>query len=175
MSFLAEWRSRIGRHLKRSCAKHDLVLAPYRFGDRRSRLQEVLRIDRTRQLLLDPGEACQLISALQATERIEGDVAEVGVAYGASARLMAGHLGDRTIHLFDTFEGLPQPGGQDSAKFEKGDFRCGLESVREYLQGLPVVFHKGWFPDSAATAQDRRFSFVHLDVDLYQSTLDGLK
>jgi hypothetical protein len=138
-------------------------------------LQEFLRVSETRPLLLDPAEACQLISALRATERIDGDVAEVGVAYGASARLMASHLGDRTIHLFDTFEGLPQPGGWDSAKFEKGNFQCGLESVREYLRGLPVVFHKGLFPDSAATARDLRFSFVHLDVDLYQSTLEGLK
>jgi hypothetical protein len=126
-------------------------------------------------LLLDPGEACQLISAVVATSRLPGAIAEVGVAYGASARLIAEYSGGRTVHLFDTFAGLPDPGSGDSAKFRPGDFQCDLDSVRHYLEGLPVEFHKGLFPASAEGLESERFSFVHLDVDLYQSTLDCLR
>jgi O-methyltransferase len=38
-----------------------------------------------------------------------------------------------------------------------------------------VAFYKGFFPQTAGRPRDAVFSFVHLDVDLYQSTLEGLK
>ena len=174
MPILTQWRSRIGATLKLWCAEHDLLLVPYGTAERSARLQSFNRVRSGRPLLLNPGEACQLISALDATRRLPGDIAEVGVAYGASARLLAEHAGGRTVHLFDTFEGLPLPDASDSAKFQRGDFRCDLENVRQYLHGLPVTFHKGLFPASADAVRDTRFSFVHLDVDLYQSTLDSL-
>ena len=37
-----------------------------------------------------------------------------------------------------------------------------------------MFIYKGWFPATAGPVEDRRFSLVHLDVDLYQSTLDAL-
>jgi hypothetical protein len=108
---------------------------------------------------------------------------EFGVAYGASARIIAeygalngaGNGSGRTLHLFDTFEGLPEPGPNDSARFSKGSYGCSLESVQQYLSGLPIQYHKGFFPQTAGALLDSTFAFVHLDVDLYQSTLEGLK
>lgn len=44
-----------------------------------------------RKVLQRHGEACQLISAVKATAKIPGDMAEAGVAYGASASLTADH------------------------------------------------------------------------------------
>jgi hypothetical protein len=80
------------------------------------------------------------------------------------------------LHLFDTFEGLPRVDAQkDSAKFLEGDFRGDLSYVRDYVGGDRVCYHKGLFPATASAVEDRTFAFVHLDVDLYQSTLDGLK
>jgi hypothetical protein len=116
----------------------------------------------------------QIASAVKATERIPGDMAEFGVAYGSSAKLIAKCGGGRTLHLFDTFEGLPPPGPEDSERFYRGSYSCSLESVSEYLKSYPVKYYKGFFPGSAAEAAVCQFSFVHLDVDLYQSTLDGL-
>ena len=34
---------------------------------------------------------------------------------------------------------------------------------------------KGIFPDSANPIQEKKFSFVHLDADLYRSTIDCLR
>jgi hypothetical protein len=118
-------------------------------------------------------DACQLINALRATSRIDGDIAEVGTAGGGSARLLAEYSGDKTIHLFDTFEGLPKPGALDP-QFEEGWYRWSLSDVQQYLRGRRVDVHKGIFPVSASCVADHRFSFVHTDVDLYQSTLDCL-
>lgn len=156
-------------------ASHNYLLIRYSAGHRRRWLQEVGAIKKDRTLLLDYGEACQLIAAVRAVEKIPGDLAELGVAYGASAKLIRQAAQHRRLHLFDTFEGLPSVDARkDNAKFSEGDFRGDLADVRDYVGNGQVHYWKGHFPASASAAKDRTFAFVHLDVDLYQSTLDGL-
>jgi O-methyltransferase len=164
----------LGNSVKMWCAKHGMILANYASRDRKALLHRFVRIMAQGRLLQNPADACQLISALRATSQIEGDIAEVGTGAGGSARLMSEYCASKTIHVFDTFEGLPKPGILDT-RFSEGSYRCSLEDVQRYLQGQPVEFHKGVFPGSANSVQGHRFSFVHLDVDLYQSTLDSLR
>ena len=48
--------------------------------------------------------------------------------------------------------------------------------MQSFLAGRPdVSFYKGLFPGTAGPVRDRRFSFVHLDVDLKSSTLACLE
>lgn len=109
---------------------------------------------------------------------MDGDLAEIGVYEGSTARLLCALKGDKQLHLFDTFEGLPE-GTTETEKFlyRKNQYLCSLESIQEYLKGFDNVhYYKGFFPDSAVDLDpDRKFCFVHMDVDLYQSTLDCLK
>ena len=165
----------LSKQAKRMAARRGYLLSRYTSRHRAQWLKEVDAVKRERILLLDHGEACQILSAVEATARIPGDLAELGVASGASARLIAKHAGERTLHLFDTFEGLPAPETGDSAKFAAGDFRNHLEDVRKYLAGLNCRFYKGLFPATAAPVANLQFSFVHLDVDLYESTRAGLE
>jgi predicted O-methyltransferase YrrM len=153
-----------------------MVLANYASNDRRAILRHVVRLKTEGRLVQSPADACQLVSALRATLHLDGDIAEVGTAAGGSARLISEYCGDKTIHLFDTFEGLPKPGDLDD-RFNEGAYRSSLEDVQRYLsiEGRRFEFHKGMFPASATSVQGHRFSFVHLDVDLYQSTLDCLR
>lgn len=119
-------------------------------------------------------EAYLIHNAVHATSRIGGALAEVGVFRGGTARVICEAMGARELHLFDTFAGLPTPGSIDTA-FKAGEYSSSLESVQAYLVDFPEIhFHAGLFPDSAEPVRGLRFSFVHLDVDLYQSTLDGL-
>ena len=37
-----------------------------------------------------------------------------------------------------------------------------------------VFFHKGLFPTTAESIKNNKFSFVHIDVDTYKSTLNCL-
>jgi O-methyltransferase len=77
--------------------------------------------------------------------------------------------------LFDTFAGLPAASEWDT-KFQKGGFASSLDQVRAYLDHFPGVhFHPGLFPQTAEGLEQLTFSFVHLDVDLYQSTVSGLQ
>ncbi len=175
-------RTKLGGLLKLWFAYHDMVLqkygerpfVKYTPGDRKARLQRVAQLRADGQLMQSPAEGCQLISALRATKNVNGDIAEVGTARGGSTRLIAEYSNGKTVHGFDTFEGDPEIGVDDSWSWE-GRYACSLEEVREYLKGLPVTLHKGVFPDSAASFNGCRFSFVHLDVDLYSSTLDCLR
>jgi hypothetical protein len=94
---------------------------------------------------------------------------------GSTAKILCESQGAKTVHLFDTFAGLP-PGTTDAEKIvfaDKAKYRCSLESVQSYLSGYQNVrYYQGLFPDSAVELPaDVRFSFVHMDVDLYKSTL----
>ena len=120
-------------------------------------------------------EAYFLRSAVLATQDVPGVLAEVGVFRGGTARVICEAKGDRSLHLFDTFEGLPQPGVFDTW-FKTGQYACDLATVKAYLASYDRVhFHPGLFPGTGAAVRDLRFSFVHLDVDLYESTLASLE
>ena len=119
-----------------------------------------------------------LYQLTRSTLKLPGDVAELGVYRGGSARLIASLKGNKTLHLFDTFTGMPEVRtGLD--RHHAGDFAdTSLESVQQYLSGFTgVVYYKGFFPDSARAlaAGPTRFSLVHLDVDIYDSTKAGLE
>ena len=166
---------RIQDLMKDLAGRNHYILVRYDTLHRKKWMDRVSAVKRERSLLLNHCEACQLISAVTSTGKLRGDMAELGVAYGASARLISEHAPDRTLHLFDTFDGLPATTDADSAKFVKGQFRSRLEDVQQYLNGRNVRFHKGLFPDTAKPLSHAVFSFVHLDADLYESTMDGLK
>jgi len=115
--------------------------------------------------------------------RLSGDFAECGVYRGGSAFLIASTLAgssankERQLHLFDTFEGMPSTANEDPSGVKEGRFGdTSLGAVREYLNDFPFVsFHPGYIPSTLDPVKDRRFAFVHIDVDLYQSTRDCLE
>ena len=112
-----------------------------------------------------------------AASRLPGDMAEVGVDRGGSARIISEVKGDKTFHLFDTFGGMPQTEADKDGIFRPGDFAAtNVERVRNYLGRYPnLVFHPGFFPDTTKDVSDAtQFCFVHLDVDIYKSTRDAL-
>ncbi|HDL64802.1 MAG TPA: hypothetical protein ENH12_05370 [Proteobacteria bacterium] len=106
----------------------------------------------------------------------EGDIAEVGVYRGGTGRLLARTCPKKTIHLFDTFSGMPETDGEIDLH-KKDDFSdSSLESVRAFLEDCPdISFHPGIFPASAAALRDRSFCFAHIDVDIYQSARASLE
>jgi len=106
---------------------------------------------------------------------VPGEIAEVGVYRGGTARLLAKALepSGKGIHLFDTFSGMPTV---DKARdlHSAGDFNdTSLEAVKAFLHGcINVHFHSGIFPQTAQPVKDLTFCFVHIDVDIYKSVTD---
>jgi len=106
---------------------------------------------------------------------LPGDVAEVGVYKGGTARLLAETLrgSGKSLLLFDTFSGMPETAaGKDV--HQAGDFGdTSLEQVKRFLNGCErVEFFPGLFPETAQGLSDRTFCLVHADVDIYPSTRD---
>jgi hypothetical protein len=99
---------------------------------------------------------------------------EFGVASGSTINYISRFTND-TVYGFDSFFGLPEK-WRDG--YDKGAFnRNGV---------LPPVYKnveliKGWFNETLLdfiTKQNKKVSFIHIDVDLYSSTkyiLDVLK
>lgn len=102
----------------------------------------------------------------------EGAILEFGVAGGESIRLLAAET-PRPIHGFDSFTGLPEdwPGRHEA----RGHYSTGgmLPQVPAH-----VTLHKGWFDDTLPpwlAADSAPVAFLHLDADLYSSTLTVLR
>ena len=131
----------------------------------------IRQVRRERESLMSANEAFLLHSIAAAQSRLEGDMAEVGVYEGCSAKIISIAGDGGRLHLFDTFGGLPDPDHAEMAVLRPGQYGAALESVRAYLAERPnITLHPGEFPCTAAGCEDLRFSFVHLDVDLKAST-----
>ena len=108
--------------------------------------------------------------------RVEGHIAEVGVYKGGTAKLIATIIegSEKTLHLFDTFDGMPETdAGKDL--HHKGDFAdTSLESVQHLVGTSPMIhYYPGFFPATSGPIEQYPFCFVHIDVDIYRSVLDS--
>jgi len=105
----------------------------------------------------------------------EADLAEVGVYKGGTARIIArAAIRGGKLHLFDTFSGMP-PCDQKRDMHREGNFAdTSLEAVKSFLSDLQgVEFYPGFFPKTTAMmSREQKFSFVHIDADIYRSVMD---
>lgn len=102
---------------------------------------------------------------------VAGDVAEVGVYKGGTAKLIASQLPHKKVYLFDTFLGMPESNPELDIHV-KGDFKdTSLASVAYYLADVPnVALCQGLFPETTVHVErNTMFSFVHVDCDIYSS------
>ncbi len=163
------------RLVQYALACHNRFVVRYDNAQRARAMEIIADVLDADQPVMSPDEAYMLYATVERTAKIPGDLAEVGVFQGRSARLICEAKGDRELHLFDTFEGLPRPGEHDDS-FQEGQYACSLDAVREYLHSHSGVrFYKGYFPATAGPASQCSFSFVHLDVDLWESTHSALE
>jgi len=102
--------------------------------------------------------------------QVSGHFLEFGVFSGGTIRQVAKLRPDVTVHGFDSFEGLPQAWGG----FSLGNKAFSRDGK---LPRVPanVVLHKGWFSETVPAwlaAVSGPIAFIHVDCDLYSSTVD---
>jgi len=111
---------------------------------------------------------------------VPGATAECGVYRGAGSYSICSMNERNPLHrrahfVFDSFEGLSTPAAADGDQWKRGDMACPLDEVKRNLSGFGgVQLLKGWIPERFAEAEGQRFAFAHIDVDLYQPTLDSM-
>ncbi|HMO49446.1 MAG TPA: TylF/MycF/NovP-related O-methyltransferase [Rubrivivax sp.] len=125
-----------------------------------------------------------LLSTAASVRSVEGDTADIGVRFGTSSFFILCGIDDaaRQHHLFDSFEGLSEPTPEDrdaggQSVWKQGHLLAEEEVTKKNLRMYEdrCRYYKGWVPARFAEVQDRRFAFVHIDVDLYQPTRDTLE
>lgn len=130
-----------------------------------------------------------LIEWARSVKGLAGSTAECGVLRGTGSALICktleGTYTGGARHLgFDSFEGLPEPRAEDRVTAKDGpkvlEWKQGhLATPKEIAAATLKEFdfcelHQGWIPDCLTPARDRRFRLVHIDVDLYEPTLQCL-
>ena len=143
-----------------------------------------------------PSEAYFVIHALAKCQNDSGDVCEFGVAQGETSALIANEIQSRkkTLHLFDSFEGLPKPTEKDQLKEDifslgsmdayTGTMSYPEEMVRTRLKTISFpherfVIHKGFIEQILKDDSNlpKKVSFAFVDFDFYEPiklTLDFL-
>ena len=105
---------------------------------------------------------------------VPGAAAELGVYRGFFARCINQLLPERKLYLFDSFEGFSEEANA-SESFQAAHANTTIEKV---LAIVPypekVIVKPGFFPESLGGLEEQ-FCLVSLDVDFYQTTLDGLR
>ena len=135
---------------------------------------------------------------------VEGDFAEFGTCTGYTASLIAHSLDyysnylsefhsqhnikPRELCLFDSFQGFPASTMEEdlasphvaSGAWGEGTAK-GLSAnalkqlCGQFLNEERINIYEGWYKDTLSTIEpERKFGFVHLDCDLYESTYDVL-
>jgi O-methyltransferase len=138
-------------------------------------------------------EAMYLLDSLRQSLAGPGDVCEMGVAQGATSALIANEIAttDRTLWLYDSFEGLSAPTTEDvllddvlglgSMDSYAGSMAVGAELVQGRLRELDFPpartrIVKGFIePDLPAERLPDQVAFAYLDFDLYEPILTGLR
>lgn len=109
---------------------------------------------------------------------IQGDIVEVGVYRGFTAKLFHYYMPERVLYLFDTFEGFDKR-EKEVDKIEGEYFiNTSIQKVLKYInkKNDNIKIFKGLFPQSIPKKLiNKKFAFVHLDADLYEPTKSGLE
>ncbi len=107
-------------------------------------------------------------------DNVPGAAAELGVYKGFFSRCINTLLPERTLYLFDSFQGFA-PEARASAAFQAAHANTAADRVLALLPHPEnAVVKAGFFPASLDGLEET-FCFVSLDVDFYQTTLDGLR
>jgi O-methyltransferase len=123
---------------------------------------------------------------------VPGDLGEFGCMTGRTANVIAAAMAsfrlDRGLHLFDSFEGLPKADSEPditNAHVQDGTWGPGTckgispaalrKTCSQFLRDEQILIYEGWFSaNMAKIPASTKFSMLHVDCDMYRSTMDSL-
>lgn len=133
----------------------------------------------------------QQMAAYIMNKGILGDFAECGCWKGHSAYIISKILYEnnfsRSFHIFDAFEGgLSDKTEEDENEHNKRSkeavlkqklfFASTEDELRNTIKEFDFIkIYNGWIPERFSEVEQNKFAFIHIDVDLYQPTLDSLE
>lgn len=112
---------------------------------------------------------------------VPGDVVEMGCHAGDTSvffqRMLLENDLKRTLHLYDSFQGLPEKDAKDNPHWgEAGSVKTARQIVvdRFAKENLPQPsIHAGWFKDIADHEYPEQVAFAFFDGDFHSSIMDS--
>ena len=119
-----------------------------------------------------------LLQCIKETERLEGDIIELGSYKGGNAIMIAKFLkqigSKKKVYACDTFEGIPNddefvgnPKGQ--GMYSDSNFDFVLKQIKKYKVNDKIFLLKGLFSDTLNDLNYKKFSLVLIDCNIYDS------
>lgn len=101
--------------------------------------------------------------------------AECGTYAGMSIFFTADACNKRFIGI-DSFEGVSEPDENDTDYFKTVKLDIPMDVAKNILkEHNNVELYKGWIPKVFNSIDNLNYSYVHIDVDLYQPTKDSIE
>ena len=127
----------------------------------------------------------QLLADEIRDRNIPGEIAELGVYQGDTSAIFNEWFPERTLNLFDTFEGyvkeelndtinrglINQASANSLAHFDNTNVELVMSKMKHPER---VKIYKGLFPDTVPS-EEKQFALVLIDVSFYIPSLAGLK
>ena len=119
-----------------------------------------------------------LLQCIKETERLEGDIIELGSYKGGNAIMIAKFLkqigSKKKVYACDTFEVIPNddefvgnPKGQ--GMYSDSNFDFVLKQIKKYKVNDKIFLLKGLFSDTLNDLNYKKFSLVFIDCNIYDS------
>lgn len=117
------------------------------------------------------------------TFQVPGDIVEIGCHAGESSVVLQKIIKEmddsRQLHVYDSFQGIPQPSSIDKDVYELGDMSASEDKFRENFSRvglqLPII-HAGWFEETLIESQlPEKIAFGWIDCDIYEASLLALE
>lgn len=130
----------------------------------------------------------QMVNYVLAKKRVY-DFVECGCWKGHSSyiisKLIKSNKKKINFHIFDSFEGLSHSTKEDERyhllkKTKKDKIEKYFQSNEKFVKDNVlkkfkfVSIYKGWIPKKFYKVKNKKFSLIHIDVDLYKPTFDSL-
>ncbi len=126
-----------------------------------------------------------IVSELERTLNVPGDVVEFGCYAGDTSVMLAAKLKevpDKWLYLYDSFEGLPEKTAADNSsegwRFQAGELKVSPDAVSHKFKKLSLpepVIVKAWFSELTDDDLPSRISFALFDGDFYESIKTSFK
>lgn len=134
-------------------------------------------------IMLGDGQIDYILNNLESVLNLPGDVVELGCNVGMTTsflrRLLDAAGSKKEIHVFESFQGLPEKTEEDGATHcEAGASAVTKEMFLETFEKaglkLPVI-NAGWFSEIPDNKYPDEICFAFFDGDFYTSIMDSFK
>lgn len=116
-----------------------------------------------------------ILRQLATQQKDKGNFAECGVYAGMSMFFVADLCKNKFIGI-DSFEGVSEPNEYDSDYFKSKKLSISMSFAEKILKNFDNVdLYKGWIPEVFNKLDDKQYSYVNIDVDLYNPTKNSIE